>query len=359
MPENHTLIPNSTQFPNVLTDKLLPRIPEAEHRCLDYIVRRTFGFKKKRDRIAISQFVHGIKNKDGELLDYGAGLNKEAVVVGLRHLVASGVISAHKEGKGRGTRVSYEINLEMDIEEVVKRISTMRAAYQKERKQRRLKQGKLFPRLVGQTDQSKNGSPAQPIKRSPCTTSIGSPAQPVLVALANQQNKGNQGNKEYAAGTPAAPKPKSLHWRLLNEYWYPICQRARGVKKPVVTKQDAKNLKRVIDLGIYSEHEHEMHILIFLAHSDFKKFAPSISTAYSSGILNGIQNRMKNDPRFWQELDNLAQIYLRKPVQTETVIMVEKLARLKEALVRKTNLLTPQARTEAQMVSAVAERAAA
>ena len=71
MPENKpkSLIPNSTQVPNVILDLFIPRLPEGEARCSLYICRRTFGFHKKRDRISLSQFVDGIRDKEGKVLD--------------------------------------------------------------------------------------------------------------------------------------------------------------------------------------------------------------------------------------------------------------------------------------------------
>ena len=50
------LIPNSTQIPNVILDKIIPGIPNAEAKCLLYICRRTYGFHKEKDRISLTQF---------------------------------------------------------------------------------------------------------------------------------------------------------------------------------------------------------------------------------------------------------------------------------------------------------------
>lgn len=110
-----SFIPNSTQLPNILLDKVIPLIPEAEARCLLYICRRTFGFHKDADRISFSQFMDGIKDRRGNVLDYGAGLARASVAKGLKSLNEAGAISIRGTTKGN----YYQINLHMDVEKVV------------------------------------------------------------------------------------------------------------------------------------------------------------------------------------------------------------------------------------------------
>ena len=121
MEENtkHNLIPNSTQLPNILLDKVIPLIPEAEARCLLYICRRTFGFQKDSDRISFSQFISGIKDRRGNVLDYGAALARASVAKGLKNLKDSGAISIRRTTKGN----YYQINLHMDVEKVVQLVN--------------------------------------------------------------------------------------------------------------------------------------------------------------------------------------------------------------------------------------------
>ena len=114
-----SLIPNSTQLPNLLLDKVIPLIPEAEARCLIYICRRTFGFHKEADRISFSQFMEGIKDRRGNVLDYGAGLARASVAKGLKHLMQAGALSVRKTTKGN----YYQINLHMDVENVVQLVN--------------------------------------------------------------------------------------------------------------------------------------------------------------------------------------------------------------------------------------------
>jgi hypothetical protein len=116
------LIPNSTQVPNVILDFVIPQIPEAEARCLLYICRRTFGFHRESDRISFSQFIDGIKSRKGEILDYGAGLSRQSVSEGLKNLIKAEAILVKKTTKGN----YYKINIDMDVDKVVKLVDQSR-----------------------------------------------------------------------------------------------------------------------------------------------------------------------------------------------------------------------------------------
>src|SRR5581483_4655381 len=88
--------PNTTAVPDQFFDELMPRLSEAELRCLLYIIRRTFGFKKEADSISFSQLVDGITTRDGRVLDRGTGLSKSAVARGLNGLEEKGVITTKR-----------------------------------------------------------------------------------------------------------------------------------------------------------------------------------------------------------------------------------------------------------------------
>lgn len=68
-------IPNSYLTPNAYNDYIMPLLTGDEWKIVTYALRRTFGFQKLTDRISLSQFARGIKNKEGEYLDYGTGLS--------------------------------------------------------------------------------------------------------------------------------------------------------------------------------------------------------------------------------------------------------------------------------------------
>jgi len=122
------LIPNSTQIPNVILDKIIPGIPDAEAKCLLYICRRTYGFHKDRDRISLTQFTHGITSRtDNEKLDFGTGLSRPSVVEALRNLVGSGLVTVTKEKAGNTFELNCELLVDKYVEKgVVKKINQLR-----------------------------------------------------------------------------------------------------------------------------------------------------------------------------------------------------------------------------------------
>ena len=84
--------PNTTPVPDVIFDELLMKLDNCELRVLMYIIRRTFGFKKASDNIAISQMVEGITKRDGTILDRGTGLSRASVKRALRGLLEKNII---------------------------------------------------------------------------------------------------------------------------------------------------------------------------------------------------------------------------------------------------------------------------
>lgn len=116
------LIPNSSQIPNIILDFVLPRLPEAEARCLLYICRRTFGFHKDEDSISFTQFENGIKSHQGKQLDFGTGLSRPSINTSLRNLIRSNAIFVQKNPYGN----RYKLNLNMDVDKVVNEINQLR-----------------------------------------------------------------------------------------------------------------------------------------------------------------------------------------------------------------------------------------
>ena len=87
---------NCTPIPDEFFDVLAVHLSEAELRVLLYIMRRTFGFKKRADAISLSQLTGGIRRRDGSVLDNGTGLSKPAVLKAVSGLQAKGIISVEK-----------------------------------------------------------------------------------------------------------------------------------------------------------------------------------------------------------------------------------------------------------------------
>ena len=251
------LIPNSTQIPNIILDLLVPLIPEAEGKCIMYICRRTFGFHKEEDRISFSQFIKGIKDKNGKILDRGTGLVRDSVNTAIKNLLKAEAISVSRTTKGN----IYRINLDMDVDEVVRKI-----------------------------DQSRK------------QTKISLKNRPKQVRLLDLQKKGNKGNKVILVD-----KKLSTYQQFIN-FFYEITEKTRGIK-PIITGKDGKNLKRVLALNILNSTELEQLALYFLANHYYKKFTPSVSTFLSAGILNGLANSLKNREEFWKEMNQYTQQY--------------------------------------------------
>jgi hypothetical protein len=105
-----------TPVPDILFDRIAPRLTEAELRVLLYIMRRTFGFKKRADDISLKQLVEGIRTKDGRVLDEGAGVVKSAAARATKGLVEKGIITAHRNASPeRGdTATTYALRFKPD-----------------------------------------------------------------------------------------------------------------------------------------------------------------------------------------------------------------------------------------------------
>lgn len=61
----------------------------------------------------------GIKDRRGQVLDYGAGLARASVYKGLKNLIDAEAISVRKSKAGN----HYQINLHMDVDKVVQLVN--------------------------------------------------------------------------------------------------------------------------------------------------------------------------------------------------------------------------------------------
>jgi hypothetical protein len=99
--------PNTTPVPDVVFDRLLAKLGEAELKALLYIIRRTFGFKKDRDQVSFNQFLRGITTKDGEVQDEGCGIrDRTTLSKALQSLEQMGIIQSEKSRDERGEKVT-------------------------------------------------------------------------------------------------------------------------------------------------------------------------------------------------------------------------------------------------------------
>lgn len=108
--------PTFTPVPDVFFDVLIPKLSDAELRVALYIMRRTYGFKKKSDSISLKQMVDGITKRDGEVLDSGSGLSKAGAAKGIRGLVEKGIIVARRNrSQARGDEpTTYRLHFRDD-----------------------------------------------------------------------------------------------------------------------------------------------------------------------------------------------------------------------------------------------------
>lgn len=110
------MIPNSTQVPNYIFDELWSYLTPQEFGVLMYIARRTYGFQKQTDAIALSQFTKGIAKKGGELLDGGTGMTRNTIRKALKSLVSFNIVIVVKEAVTNppAARQSAEYRLNLD-----------------------------------------------------------------------------------------------------------------------------------------------------------------------------------------------------------------------------------------------------
>jgi hypothetical protein len=105
--------PRYTQVPDALFDELMAYLSGAELKVLLYIIRRTFGFKKDSDTISLSQMCHGIKTREGEVLDKGTGLSLSTVQIALKGLLEKNcVITARNRSQEKGDEpTTYSLHM--------------------------------------------------------------------------------------------------------------------------------------------------------------------------------------------------------------------------------------------------------
>ena len=110
--------PRYTPTPDELFDELLApgRLTDGELRLVLYIIRHTFGWKKDRDAISLSQITDGIVRKDGTRRDWGAGISRATAVRAVQGLERKGIIvAARKQSAERGNETtSYALHMAGD-----------------------------------------------------------------------------------------------------------------------------------------------------------------------------------------------------------------------------------------------------
>jgi hypothetical protein len=105
--------PTTTPVPDEVFDVLMPQLSGAELKVLLYICRRTFGFKKASDSISLYQIAHGIRTRDGRVLDGGTGLCKRHVQRALKVLEKKNIIRVTRKVDETGLNEvnTYSLNM--------------------------------------------------------------------------------------------------------------------------------------------------------------------------------------------------------------------------------------------------------
>ena len=98
------LIPNTAQVPNVLLDQIMPKIKNTSLRVALAVVRFTYGFQKKADKISLTQ------------LQRITGLSRQGVVNGVAALGPLLKIKPGAEGRGAN---EYSLNLDVSTGQLV------------------------------------------------------------------------------------------------------------------------------------------------------------------------------------------------------------------------------------------------
>lgn len=91
---------NFWMYPRLL-DNWWHELSGSEQKCLDFTLRRLYGWGKSSDRISLSQFQHG-----GGKIGKGTGLSQRQIVTAIKGLESKGYILVTKE-KGKTNR--YEL----------------------------------------------------------------------------------------------------------------------------------------------------------------------------------------------------------------------------------------------------------
>ncbi|MBA7490505.1 hypothetical protein ES702_01043 [subsurface metagenome] len=114
--------PHYTMVPDEIFDKLLPCLNPSELKVLLYLVRRTFGFKKDKDSISLTQISNGIRTRTGKVIDTGTGLSRPAIIKALKVLEENNIILAHRSRNYKGEKQTniYSLNV---IHRVVKKFN--------------------------------------------------------------------------------------------------------------------------------------------------------------------------------------------------------------------------------------------
>ena len=290
-----SILPNSTQVPNVVLDEWMPRLSDPEFRILLVVVRQTLGWiedvetkrRKEKDWISHSQLAMKTGKSSASITRGIKALIEDHHLIEALDEKGKQLDTAEKRLKmGAGGRIFYRLNIH----------APEPTLFDKPRLKKAVKKPHQKDEGIEKPHQKKHPH-NDVLQKKPIYT------------------KGSIHTMQPDEPVARSQKPKSDH-KAFVEFWDSTVKATRGIK-PIYTGADMRNLKRILSLGI-KETDLEQIALFFLADYSFKKFSPSISTLTSVGIINGIRNRMTqgNDAEFWKNLDSYADRYLPRTAPT-------------------------------------------
>jgi len=108
-----------TMVPDLLFDVQLPDLSGAELKVLLYIIRHTFGWKKDSDDLSLNQIMHGVRKRDGQVLDRGTGLSRDSVTRAIKSLSDQGyLLIVRNRSQERGDEpTTYALHIDLSGDE--------------------------------------------------------------------------------------------------------------------------------------------------------------------------------------------------------------------------------------------------
>lgn len=278
MEEPHTtILPNSTQVPNIILDEWMGRLNDTEFRILLVVVRQTLGWvadaetgrRKDKDWLSMTQ------------LQMKTGRGRTQISTNIKSLIETyGLIeatddkgklldTAEKRKRNRGN-IWYRLTIREPELTLFDRYSV-----------RKPDTSALIVRI--------------PNTRKPNTTKE------------THTNKRILASEVSDAPDEKVEKPIKTYsdHALFVRFFYESAKATRGVK-PKITAPDGKMLKRILEVEGIPRDTLEQAAVFFLTDRDFRQFSPTIKTLLSNGVITGILNRMQNQPDFWKKLDSYA-----------------------------------------------------
>lgn len=291
--EEEKFVPNTTPIPNILLDVWMDRLSDVEFRVVMTIARQTMGWiedketgrRKERDWISQSQLVEKTGRSRRQISAATKVLVDELGIV--QALNEKGKILDAKKRQRNFGKVFYRLDLKLPIPTLFDKKTLKNSAFFRERKSHTEASREHFSRT-----RKSHTTKETVLQNKNINNTLQSTPSIAPEVIKKEEKKAPSSHKEFI------------------EFWSNLVPRTRGIKPVIITGSDARNLKRVLELGVDPISLQKM-ALFFLADYSFKKFSPSISTFLSSGIITGLMNRTNNDPDFWKNLNQYQDQYMR------------------------------------------------